>query len=400
MANCNGSIDMPIDNGCSSNNNRTISTMNCSCTPCSAPVIVDYGDYGDDVAARDLIPVLADVIQNCITINKYETAYPDNWVFETNIPERSGACGKITIRNIAYSYDCIGVDSQFINGFVGSKSICLASDQPACFCEDMSMPKPHDKPMPKHPDKLYNEFKGTVKTDSCCCDDEQQAYDLTKIVEKNVSLAICNLDVMIQGTIGGTPFVAKLVGTKKDEPSKTPYHEFEDLKNPTPLCDLGLPNNINIAGRLCLPTNTKLKISEQFDNCLIIDCIRPLNTTLQQQGPHGGSKPKAVLASEVNKIDNEAIEVDEFNEVDSLGYQGGGHQNNGFIKFDASADLSLIINKQIYATTTQSVALLTNFNSQVVCTDAASTQPVCPTVNPCANSKPSKPPCKPQKPCK
>lgn len=392
MANCNGSMDRPNDNGCFSNNNRTISTINCACTPCDAPVIVSNGD----VSNRVLIPVLADVIQNCITINKYETAYPDNWVFETNIPERSGVCGKICITKISYSYDCIGVDSQFINGFVGSKSLCLASDQPSCFCENQSMSKPCDKPMHHHHnDKLFNEFKGSVKTESCCCDNEQQAYDLTKIVEKDVRFAICNLNVTIHGTIGGTRFIANLVGTKKEHHPKKPHNMFDPLSNPTPLSELGLPNNINIAGRLCLPTNTKLKISEQFDNCLIIDCIRPLNATFQPQNQHQG--PRAGSDSDVNELDTEAIEVSEVNEVDTFGYQDGEHQSHcgGFVKFVASADLSLIINKQIYATTTESVALLTNSNSQVLCTNAASTQPTCPTINPCANSRPCPSPSKP-----
>lgn len=323
MANCNGTTPSPVNNNCFSSNSGSVSKVNCGCTPCDTPVIINQGD----VSTQVLVPVLADVIQNCMCINKYETGYPTNLVFQTNLLQDTSPSGPVCITGVNYSYDCVGVNSGSIDAYIDSKSTTLTSSVAACSCNG---------------DDLYNQFAGSIKTNSCCCNQTEQAYAMTKIVEKDIVFSVCNLSISITGTIGGTPFIANLIGTGSVE---TPT----SLDNPTLLSDLGFPSSINFAGRLCLPTNTKITIKEEFDNCIIVDCIRPINTNYT--APETG---------------------------DPITYA----------TFVATGDLSLVINKQIYATTTEKLAVMTNSGAQVVCTDGATTTPVCPSITPCTSTTP------------
>ena len=81
MANCSGTTPISPTPGCFSNCSSTITQTNCGCTPCTAPVVVQ-GDLNNQV----LVPVLADVIQNCICVSRCETGFPTNLLIETNLP--------------------------------------------------------------------------------------------------------------------------------------------------------------------------------------------------------------------------------------------------------------------------------------------------------------------------
>ena len=363
MANCNGSTT-PMNNNCFSSNSSSISKINCGCTPCDTPVIIHQGD----VSTQVLVPVVADVIQNCMCINKYETAYPANLVFQTNLLKTgtNPASGPICITGVTYSYDCIGVGSQAssttsttpvppvptISSFVDSKSVTLSGTAISCTCKDVTTraAAAEEEEGADHPTtttttitNIYNNFSGSIKTPSCCCNMVDQPYALTKLVEKNVSLFVCNLSISLTGTIGGTDFTANLIGTGNATNAVT------DLPKGLSLFTLGFPQYINFAGRLCLPTNTKLTISEEFDNCIIVDCIRPM-------------------------VQNYTATADP--------------NSTNYARFVATGDLSLVLNKQIFATTTEKLAVMTNSGAQVVCTDGATTTPACPPLTPCKNAKP------------
>ena len=62
--------------------------------------------------------------------------------------------------------------------------------------------------------------------------------------------------------------------------------------------------------------------------------------------------------------------------------------STNYARFVATGDLSLVLNKQIFATTTEKLAVMTNSGAQVVCTDGATTTPACPPLTPCKNAKP------------
>lgn len=399
MANCNCNHKCEADTtvrGCFSTGcvNNKFSAANCQCTPCSAPVVVDTDP---NLSNEVLVPVLANVIQNCMTIDKYETACPDNLVFLTNFPVYPGSktpSGTVCIKGISYSYDCIGIDvpgtSKTITGYLDGNVLPLTATKAACSCGyEWGWG-------PMGPVELYNEFEGSARTTACCCTQTNpptsRAYALRKICETKLKFAVCNLKVTIQGTIGGYPFTADLKGTAE---KKYGMYKFTPLGNPTSLGTLSFPETLNFAGRMCLPTCTKLNISEQFENCLTIDCIRPISATYTNipwlqapwQAPAQGAAQESKTETEVapeakTEVAPEAKTTAAPESETTLGYPQPLY---GYYLL-AAGDLSLIINKQIFATTTEKIAVLTTEGASVVCNNGAATTPTCPQTSPCANT--------------
>ncbi|MBN1038996.1 hypothetical protein DVW12_09810 [Clostridium botulinum] len=339
MTKCNGTTPSPVQSNCYSGSvPPVISKINCGCIPCETPVIVKQGD----VSTQVLVPVLAEVIQNCMCIDRYETSYPNNWVIQTDLLKAptTGAApsGNICIKNVSYSYNCIGVSSSTINAFVDSNSVVLSSAVASCSCGTT-------------PTNLYNKFTGSAKTAACCCDQVAQPYSQAKIVEKNVPFSICNLKISVTGTIGNQSFTGTLVGTTA-LPVVQPITPTAFL-NPTPIQALTFPQYVNFAGRMCLPTSKKLNISEEFDSCLIVDCIRPTNSTY--------SVAEDPTTDPTTPADSTSI----------------------YANFIATSDLSLVINKNIYATTNEKLAVMTNSGAQIVCNDGNLSIPDCPSTTPC-----------------
>lgn len=190
----------------------------------------------------------------------------------------------------------------------------------------------------------------------------------------------------IQGTIGGYPFTAELKGTAEKKFGK---YKFTPLGNPTSLGTLSFPETLNFAGRMCLPTCTKLNISEQFENCLTIDCIRPISATytnipwLMPPAPVAASKGESTTAPEAESA--LTPEAESTAAPESSFIPGYPQPVYGYYLL-AAGDLSLIINKQIYATTTEKLAVLTTEGAHIVCNDGNSTIPACPQTSPCANT--------------
>lgn len=362
MANCSGTTPISPTSGCFSSCTQTINQTNCGCTGCTVPTIVTEGDVNNQV----LIPVLADVIQNCICVSKYETAYPTNLLITTNLLRTSEAgiiippSGPICITDISYSYSCVGVPGgagenaitvgtpPTINANVGCNRAALAATSPSCSC----LSNTGDSLT-----ALYNDFSGIARTAACCCNNTAQPYAQNKIVEREVPFSVCNLNITVTGTIGGQPFTGTVLGiytpaTETETPTLTAF------PNPTPLGSsedpsLGFPATFNFAGIMCLPTSTRMTISESFDNCLIVDCIRPLISSYSAATDPG------------MELDPERTNV----------------------TFLASADLSLVISKNIYATTSEKIAVITNSGAQVVCSDNTAV-PACPQSTSCAGPCP------------
>lgn len=107
MTNCEKSTASSQQNCFSNDVSSRISKINCGCIPCDTPSIIIQGDPSNQIS----VPILANVIQNCVCTNKYEAAYPNYLVIETNLLKSpaSGSTatipyGKICITNISYSY--------------------------------------------------------------------------------------------------------------------------------------------------------------------------------------------------------------------------------------------------------------------------------------------------------
>lgn len=358
MANCGGTSISPTA-GCFSNcGSPTFTQSNCGCTPCTAPVIVQ-GDLSNQV----LVPVLADVIQNCICLSRCETAYPTNLLVETNLPFAPtdltpAPSGAICITDINYSYSCIGYPgipgtaaapgaAPTIPANVGCNAVTLTTTTPSCSCTAADGTTVTN---------LYTDFSGLVRTGTCCCNQVAQAYSQNKIVERGIQLSACNLNITVSGTIGGRPFTGIVRGAFT---AGTPG-VLTAFENPTPLIPaaapatspLGFTGPLNFSGIMCLPTSTRLTINETFDSCLSIDCIRPVNATYT---PTATADPGQTLAKPL--------------------------VNAAFL---VSADLSLIISKNIFATTSEKLAVISSAGAQVVCSDNVS--PACPQSSTCPES--------------
>lgn len=368
MANCSGTTPISPTTGCFSNCSSTITQTNCGCTPCTAPVIVQ-GDLDNQV----LVPVLADVIQNCICVSRCETGFPTNLLIETNLPLPTetttgivAPSGTICITNVSYSYSCIGVPGEAgpgvpgptlptIDAFVGCSATTLTPVTPSCVCTDAAAAAATNTT------GLYNDFTGIARTASCCCNQVAQAYAQTKIVERDVEFSICNLNITVTGTIGGQEFTGVVRGPYTAPAADGDPGTLAPFANPTPILDLDFPEDLNFCGIMCLPTSTRLTISESFDNCLVVDCMRPVTASYSV-----ATDPGQTLA-----VEGEAGDVD----------------NLANASFLTSADLSLIVSKNIFATTSERLAVITSAGAQVVCSDNNSV-PACPQGTPCASATP------------
>lgn len=358
MSNCNGENVIAPTINCFTRSSQSINRANCGCTPCNQPVIVNRGDVTNQI----LVPVLANIIQNCICLSKYEPAYPTNLIITTNLlkspPAESNQTvpsGTICINSISYNYSCIGipqltlgegsVSEPVIDTTIGSNQIVLTGTTPSCSCGGGNIG-------PIAPTLLYNDFSGVVTTSTCCCNQITQAYAQNKIIERNVSFSICNLTIEVIGTIGGQEFKGTVALA---DTTATPTN-ITAFTNPLALSALSFPTTINFAGIMCLPTRTRMSIRENFDNCLIIDCIRP-------------------------NVASYTVASDPTTAAD------GGTDTSTFANFLASADLSLVISKTISAFVSQKLAVMTNSVSQVVCTDS-NIVPSCPQGNVCESETP------------
>ena len=356
MTNCEKSTASSQQNCFSNDVSSRISKINCGCIPCDTPSIIIQGDQSNQIS----VPILANVIQNCVCTNKYEAAYPNYLVIETNLLKSpaSGSTatipyGNICITNISYSYSCIGVgpslvapySTDTITGSIDGKQFILSPISLECSC---------GTPVTN----LYTDFSGNVKTSSCCCNQASQPYAQNKIVERNISFYICNLSMNVSGTIGNQPFTGVIKGATTPELVANPPLAVTVFQNATPISNgLGFPSSFNFAEVMCLPTNTKLKLTENFDICFSIDCVKPMSSSY--------SVKDDPTTSPTSSIPDTSL----------------------YANFLASADLGLIINKTMYATIIEKLAVLTNQGSSVVCNNNDIT-PQCPSHSSCLNATP------------
>lgn len=108
---------------------------------------------------------------------------------------------------------------------------------------------------------------------------------------------------------------------------------------------------------MCLPTNTKLKLTENFDICFSIDCVKPMSSSYSVKDDPTTSPTSSTPDTSL------------------------------YANFLASADLGLVINKTMYATIIEKLAVLTNQGSSIVCNNSDIT-PQCPSHSSCSNATP------------
>lgn len=264
--------------------------VNCGCIPCKNPVNIINGKSNIEKS----IPILVDKIENCMCIKRFERAYTVGGGEETPLALRINLTGEdvnlgdiVCINSIKYSYDCVGpaflftdeVPAQpYIFGYVNGKEVLFTAKNPSCVCSDSNNPNIGFY--------VAKDFVGRTITDSCACYDSKCSRELkkenyieNKIVEPNIYFGVCNFTITVFGTIGGKCF-SGLVGLYDIDTTT-----FQQLNSALSLSALEFQLPMNFTGKMCLPTNTKIKFDETFDVNLGVDCIRPIDSTLNNLEP-------------------------------------------------------------------------------------------------------------------
>lgn len=287
-SNCN-----PNSN-CSYSNGHTYSALNNEATPSSAPCIVNAGD----VSSQVLIPIAANVIQNCMSIKKYDVGFADGLVFTTNFTNANAPTGKVVITKINFSYDTIAASNAPVSAYLNNQNLQLSPSQTVG-------------------DNLARTFTASAITENCCCNGQPQAYCMNRIVEKNVPFTIANLNISISGCIGGTPFTAQLTGLQNNAA----------LGTSTPLSDLGFSaNGMNFVGRLSLPTAARVTLTSEFDSCLIIDNLRPASAVFEPSTQADDADKQATMqvSADLSVVVNDKITVLTPSQIAVLSNKGAG----------------------------------------------------------------------------
>jgi hypothetical protein len=311
---------------------------NCQCESCDEAPIVNCTQA--DISNAVCTPILAKVIQNCIYLNTVETEYPSNLVFRTNLDrvpqfQIPAPSGRICIDAIEFGYDCIGIKSDTTppttQVYIDGTPVDFFVNK-ACSCGGVD---------------LFNSAYGQIKTKICCCPETNPPTQLTdsvvKIVQKQLNFGICNLNITLRGKICHTCFTATLFGTYDSTTKK-----ITKLPKFVPLTLLDF-NKMNFAGKMCLPTNTKFDINEDFSSLLSIDCVK-LNDT-----EYDPTKDPFVLDTEFSSFPH--------------------------VGFVATTDISVAITDNIYAILKKKLAVLSTA-APINCVDGSVSPDITP-LNPC-----------------
>lgn len=282
---------------------------NCVTECCKVPSPVTcQGTIQDAVCTA----VLTDKILNCITINSNVPLFRPDVVFAIDTPPSTVTYtvgDPICIKEIGISYGAIGFPALDIpTVYVNSDLVAIAPQGAGVSC-----------PTTPTATALYNDFTGSISTPKCCKGDETLGGAITRIIETDVTFYICNLEIVVRGLIGCVPFTARSIGsTTASPPVTSPLQPFSALGFTT----------LTFSGDMCLPTGLQnATLNETFDPCLNVKCIRTSSVYTAPVDP-------APLA-----------------------------------QFKASVEYGFSVNKNIYVTSKEPIAVFTSPNPQFQCTD-------------------------------
>ncbi|WP_294394772.1 hypothetical protein [uncultured Clostridium sp.] len=141
---------------------------------------------------HSLTPILARKIIDSITINKSETAILENMNFELiDLGITYTDRAQISVTDVWYSYDYLGIKNKHINGCIGCNDISLYGNDGINISNESA------------DTKLFNSYFG--QTNLCFCENEEKM----RFIEKNLQFEVKNLVITVKGLIGGEPFIGK-----------------------------------------------------------------------------------------------------------------------------------------------------------------------------------------------
>lgn len=270
------------------------------------------------------VPVLTNRIFDCIKLENPNFAISQQTfkIISTPPPNTNYNEGdKVCIDKICVKYNHIGALITN-NGYLypdGKVSICSKTVTPQAV-PGSSTPSTFPSQF------ISNNFVFNTTNTSCCYENNRiKEGKQCKVIEQNIPFRILGLKIIVTGRVGCLPFTAEYV------PSSTVTGLYETL---------GLPNNYNFFGKLCIPqSNSGVVIREVFEPCLSIDCIEP-TTDLFNRAPSLEDNTDQEIAAE---------------DVDT---NKPGKPDNQ-LKFKANIESSLLIKKTIYALAEEKLSVLT-----------------------------------------
>lgn len=210
---------------------------NCRLGCCDNIVVKDI-----DIYQAECVPVLTERIFDCITLEdfKYRVENSEFTIVSTSkcsYDEEAPIC----IDKVGVTYDFIGIEEQQKQELVNSENITFSAQAGTGYtCGS---------------ETFYNEYIASFITNKCCPASINKQGIKSRILESDVQFYICNLQIVLIGTIGNKPFKA-VSGT-------VPYTG--------PIFD---GTSLDFCGRICLPKGTKKStIIEEYDGCLSVECV-------------------------------------------------------------------------------------------------------------------------------
>lgn len=327
-----------MNNECSKENNscsyaakNNFTVENKKAVPCTKPEIIHKNG---DISALRIVPAYTEVIQNCIHMDTYQNGFTNSLVFEMNYTNLEAPIGKMSINEIEYSYSSIGIAADQLEAFFNEQSVNMLAGQTSCRCSDNSLDTPLDPSDIQRPKVVYKKFHGISETKCLCCDGKKEDYVLSRFAIKKIPVFICGLDIKVKGCINSKEFTAKLIGV-----SGLTDPEYA-LKKSTSMNEIGFNNEeINFTGSLALPTGKDINLYNDFDFCLIVDSIRPARGVFLNSVTEENQNKKAM--------------------------------------FTASAIFTIKQQLNLYGTTKEVAAFLTDKNAEIKCGNSDMT-PDCP----------------------
>lgn len=314
---------------------------NCSYQSCS-PVSVQYTADINNVVC---VPILAEQIYDCVTIEKEQCSYLTGVTFIID-PTKNAAGATITysktapicITGVGLTYDFIGLAAGStadgkggITGITPVTSIIVDGVTQTITPNNIRICENDSRNSYTAKVGLFNQASATISRNGYYCNTlPGKTSTRVRIIERGLTFWVCGLNLSISGVIGCDPFTATTsitpgatIGGKKINnpiPLTTAIKGFSDANT-----NLGF-DPITFCGRVCMPISaSNMNLNETFDTCLQVDCV----------------------STETNTVEGAA------------GYQ----------TLTANVELTFVVTKQIIATLQQQMAVFTTPDA-VICTSS------------------------------
>lgn len=258
------------------------------------------------------VPVLTNRIFDCIKLENPNFAITEQTFNITSTPPpNTQYSGNVCIDKVCVKYDAIGPvfegDTLYEEENTQTPPIITVCSKPviAEAAPGSSIPYINNSQY-----YISNNLIFSTTNTSCCFDYHHHAKEgrRCRVVEQNIPFRILGLKIVVTGRIGCLPFTAEYEANPND---------FLNV--------LGLPDNYNFYGKLCIPqSNSGVKFKQNFESCLSIDCVEPVGELI------------------VNSPSGEAV-----------------NPTPTSYSFRANIETSLLIKKTIYALAEEKLSVLT-----------------------------------------